>query len=332
MIVRLPIGISLALILSSVALAQDATLPIRDASTVREVPATPTEPRPVPGLPSAAPPASSASPEAAQLRQRVQAVEQRLASGSGAAIKPPPPVIEARAGVNEIIPIGVGALNRLRTNFSRPQIKTVSDAMVQAEGGVIYAASNTEDPITLFVHEYQRPEQALSLTLLPRSIPPIDIAVNLEGHEAIAIADVPEVAEKWEAGQPYVETLNDVMVALAGGTVPSGYGLETLKHPMHPLMPHCRFGQGVIVTPRQVLTGRNLLVLVSKVSNRSTWPIALDESQCMTDGVRAVAAWPRVSLASGQDTELFIVVQRPEEGRDQRHRPAVIGDGHDDVL
>lgn len=328
MIVRLPIAISLALILSSVALAQDATLPIKDASSVREVPAVP---KPVPGLPSTAPPPPAAAPEATLLRQRVDAVEARLANGGGAAIKPPPPVIEARPGVNEIIPIGVGALNRLRTNFSRPQIKTVSDAMVQAEGGVIYAASNTEDPITLFVHEHQRPDQAMSLTLLPRSLPPIDIAVNLAGYEAVTLPDVPEVAEKWEAGQPYVETLNDLLTSLASGTVPSGYGLETLKHPMHPLMPHCRFGQGVIVTPRQVLTGRNLLVLVSQVSNRSTWPISLDESQCMADGVRAVAAWPRVSLGSGQDTELFVVVQRPEEKRDQRHRPAVIGENHDDV-
>jgi len=162
---------------------------------------------------------------------------------------------------------------------------------------------------------------------LPRGIPPIDISVTLEGFEAVSLPVAAKTAEKWELDQPYVEAINEAMVMLAHGAVPDGYGLEVLKHPMHPLMPHCDFN-GAVVTPSQILTGSSLVVLVARVQNVRSWTIEIDESRCMADGVLAAAAWPRLVLSPGQETELYVVVQRPEEGSADRMRPKVIGGRH----
>lgn len=302
-------------------------LSVRPDGAVKEVPAD-RWPQ-LDGKAPAAPPVKVEKPAAAPANvAEAQALLRQVAQAHSAveaqAAKPPPPKIETKAGVNELINIGLGSLNRLRTNFVDPDIRTVSDAMIQAEGAVIYVSSNTTDAITLFVHEGGRPDQAMSLTLLPRGIAPIDIEVTLAGYEPVSLPVKREVAEKWEIGQPYVSTISEIMNTLANGQVPTGYGLERLTHPMHPLMPHCRFG-GAITTPSQALTGSNFVVLVARVNNPTAHTITLDESQCMQDGVRGVAAWPRLELYPGQETELYVVVERPAERIAGRERPPVIG-------
>jgi len=322
---------SALLITSLGAVAQDGLMPIRDDAKVRELPVAqwPDDPSQQP-KPTPTPPAveeDRSLKEAQELRAKIARKEAEVATQSAevfaSASKPPPSKIDAKAGINQIIPIGIGALNRIRTNFAHPELKTVSDAMIEAEGSVIYVASNTIDPINLFVHEAGRPDQALSLTLMPKRLPPIDISVSLEGYDAVEMPVAADVAKDWELSQPYVETITELMGALARGKVPAGYGLQTLKHPMHPLMPHCSF-DGAIATPSQVLTGSVFVVLVARVSNRGSRYLTLDESRCMTDGVRAVAAWPKRELGPGQETEVYIVVERPPAAIAGRERPSAL--------
>ena len=41
-------------------------------------------------------------------------------------------------GVNELIPVALGHLNRIVTPFESPQVRTTSDAQTQIKGNVVY--------------------------------------------------------------------------------------------------------------------------------------------------------------------------------------------------
>ena len=57
--------------------------------------------------------------------------------------------IQVAPGVNEIIPVAVGHLNRIVTPFDKPHVRTVSQATTQIEGNVLYVATPDEIPVAL---------------------------------------------------------------------------------------------------------------------------------------------------------------------------------------
>lgn len=261
------------------------------------------------------------------------------AADSGAAAtsacRPPPATVRVRPGVNEILPISLGQLNRLRTPFAQPTIKTSNDEHLTYErelGGLMFISATSPQPVGVYIYEEGAPDPAMSLTLLPcggaEQLPPVDITLTFEGApDDVAIARAPVAAQAiaWEQRSPYVDTIKALFRHLALGEVPAGYGLQALRRE-HPLMPACDL-QGLDIMPAQLLEGGAVLVLVARVHNRGGAAIAIDESACAAPGVLAVAAWPEVLLAPGQATELFIAVRRPEAEPGVTRRPSVLAGG-----
>lgn len=300
-------------------------MPVRNVGAVRDV---------TPGAAAAPAPAGTVRSPAEQMDPReLQAVIEAARADIGTTVMVAGPAVApatltAKSGVNEVIPIRLGAPNRIRTQFASPQVKHISEtADIQTEGSIVYVSTHSPEPINLFIVDAGRDDHALSLTLLPRNVPPADIAVSLEGWDAYVAARpaVPsETATEWEVEQPYVEAITSLMRHLARGEVPTGYSLGALKQGHHPLMPHCAL-PGIRVQPMQVVEGGQLLALVARAENASHGRVTIDESACLGPGVLAVAAWPSVDMPPRSETEIYIVLKRPLPGTTPRTRPTLLG-------
>jgi len=137
------------------------------------------------------------------------------------------------SGTNTLIPISRNQINRLVTPFENPHIQTVSNAEISTSGNVIYVTTQDEQPVTMFVTPEDDESVAISLTLLPQGIPPIQanlifaqsvpgVAPGGAAMPAMGGMAYSGTAKKWERSQPYMNTLRSLMRELALGGLPPG--------------------------------------------------------------------------------------------------------------
>lgn len=288
---------------------------------VRDVPA------PIQGTPVSAPatPGAVSSAEAEEQR-KLEALKIRAGVVQATVemdLKPPPSKLTIKRGVTEVVPMAINQLNRLRTPFPKPVIKTLGDAVdTSVEGNVVYVAASSPEKFALFVWNDGDPDQAIALMLLPRDVVPLDIELALDGYEpksrALDVSGEPELAE-----DSYVGHIKSLFRALAQGEVPAGYSLRPVSGGLES-MPDCLI-PGVQVIPAQLLEGQPYPAIVARAVNRSSEPATIDETACADEQVLAVAAWPRTELAPGEATELYIAVRPQAPRRAGQSRPSVLG-------
>lgn len=224
--------------------------------------------------------------------------------------------IKVKPGVNEVIPISTGHTSRILMPFDNPRIRTTSNAQFDVEGRSVYLTSNDAGrPITAFVTEADDPEVALSLTFVPKGMPPVEIELEIDGEGLPTAYRPSKKAKAWEASQPYVETLRELLREVAIGKTPQGYSLN--DRPVESqVYDGCR-QSGLLFdfSHGQVLEGHRLRVNVGVVENRSGQPIAFREPSCAGSEVRAVAAWPNPLLQPGEKSEVYVVrsIETPEQ-------------------
>lgn len=129
-------------------------------------------------------------------------------------------------GVNELIPVALGHLNRIVTPFESPQVRTTSDAQTQIKGNVVYVATDKESPVSLYITPPGQEAPALSVTLVPRRIPPREITLAIDGQQWPIKGVVNRKAATWETAQPYVDNLRDLLRRLALNELPQGYDIR----------------------------------------------------------------------------------------------------------
>ena len=253
------------------------------------------------------------------------------AAASVAAARPAPAPAEEIAdvatvavqpGVNLIIPVSAGHLNRIVTPFANPKARTTtSDLTTEVSGSVIYVSPPPDRPATLFVTDGDDESQALSLTLLPKAIAPREIHAKLTG--SAAATGPAKAAEKWEKAQPYQDTIKAVMRDLALGKVPSGYAMGE-GPPDNP--PVCR-QEGLAFAFAQQVLGHNLWVAVGVVENTTNATLEFYDESCMSERrAAAVAAWPDVMLPPGGRSEVYVVMRRDTNapGDSRPARPSLL--------
>lgn len=228
-------------------------------------------------------------------------------------------------GVNQIVPISRGHLNRLITPFNHPVIHTTSNAKISTQGNIIYVATNQGGPLTMYISPAGNNMIALSLTLLPRPMPPREVELNVVGNKYKYTYVTHEKAKRWETSRPYISTIKKVMRKLALGKVPPGYTLDYWQ----PGDPKIICAQpGIAVTQGQVLTGANITLLVGVARNLTNKRIEIMEPRCRQPHVLAVAAWPRASLAPGGKTAIYVAISKDRRGPVQtRERPSLLKGG-----
>lgn len=343
------IRMTLALVLATAvavpyAGAQNAARPPGARPPVVPASSTPTlHPIGVPGMTPAAPAAPAASPVASPdapdaADPPAAAPHARRLNRPQGMVAPPPAQATVQSGVNATMGIAFDYPNRIVTPFAHPEVKTNSTASITVEGSIVYVSTNADAPVSMFVHDRGRGDPAISLTLIPEPIPAVSTRINIRGFDndaadglggrADASPAAPasaELAHTFETSTSYVATLVAIMKELARGRVPDGYSFRTL-HGTSPLMPTCTM-PGLALQPAQLLGGSAFDVIVARATNATVSPVTVKEDGCVGDQVRAVAAWPDRIVRPGANTEIYIVLVRPDAGDDDARntRPTVIG-------
>lgn len=227
-------------------------------------------------------------------------------------------------GVNEIVPVAIGHLNRIVTPFGEPQVTTTSSATTEVRDNVVYVATDKEVPVTLFITQKDSEARALSLTLLPQRIPPRELFVELEGGSIMPGMVTNPKAEAWETSQPYVDTLRSVLRKVALGEMPQGYTLHKIET-QHPTPSCLQPGMHFSFSNGQMLVGHNLTVNVGVAENVSGQPVEIREASCGDWNVAAVAAWPQNVLAPGERTEIYVVTKQGQRKAPTTQRPSLLG-------
>ena len=202
-------------------------------------------------------------------------------------------------GVNELIPVALGHLNRIVTPFESPQVRTTSDAQTQIKGNVCICGHGTKNHRFHFTSlRLVREAPALSVTLVPRRIPPREITLAIDGQQWPIKGVVNRKAATWETAQPYVDSLRDLLRRLALNELPQGYDIrlagQTDTSPKC-FQPGLKFGfkQG------QIVTGHYFTVYVGLVESFADEPIEASEIACHAPDIVASAYWPRNILLPG---------------------------------
>ena len=245
-----------------------------------------------------------------------------------------PQTIQVAPGVNEIIPVAVGHLNRIVTPFDRPHVRTVSQATTQIEGNVLYVATPDETPVALYITPGETEDFALSLTLAPRKIPPREVRLTLDAVHYQKLTALQNAAglngqddksgNPSQSSQDYMADIKAVFRALALMRTPKGY---SLRNPTGSESIHCS-QPGLFTHTGQALEGRNRVLLVGVARNTGSVPLEIDERTCADAGgdVLAVAAWPKVMLEPGEATELYVALRQTRDN-DTTARPSLLDGG-----
>lgn len=242
-------------------------------------------------------------------------------------------------GRNTMIPISRGQINRIVTPFEFPVIQTVSAAEITTVDNVLYVTAHDGQPVTMFVTPEDDESLALSLTLLPQNIPPIQAnlifgqsvpgaagAEGVAGSGAIggmSGAGYSGQAKRWERSQPFMDTLRDIMRELAFGNLPRGYSFANLLSGDR--IPACHQpGVEYDFSNAQYILGHDFRIYISVAKNVSGSPLELDHGACTHPQRVATSVWPHEVLEPGQKSEVFLVTRIPQTKAQSSTRPSLI--------
>jgi conjugal transfer pilus assembly protein TraK len=243
------------------------------------------------------------------------AKQQAAASNAASATSIGPQHIAVKPGINELMPIAVGHLNRLVTPFEHPVVTTTSQATTSTKGKIVYVATADETPVTLYITPGDNQDIALSLTLIPKRIPAREIHLDLDKESY-------QLLNQWQRTdgtsrpssqqeQAYISQLKALFRDLGLQKTPAGYSLREPK-----LQEQIRCLQDRLqIKTGQVLEGQDRLILVGLAKNTGSEMLEFDERSCATtqQDVLAVSVWPNVVLKPQEATELYVVVRQAPE-------------------
>lgn len=229
------------------------------------------------------------------------------------------------SGVNEIVEVAVGHLNRIVTPFESPEVYTASQAKTKVVGNVVYVGTDKTASVGLYItHKGEGGAEAISLTLVPKRIPPRELRVQIQSFANGGDGR----ARRWEESHPYVETLRNLFRTIALGDRPAGYELREKPSKWVPPCDTPAWAQGLTFDfgKGQSAIGHHFEVAIGLVRNGSDRPIELDETWCAGHDIAAIAFWPRNLLEPGQSTEAY-VAKRIVPGARAPERRSLLGDG-----
>lgn len=230
-------------------------------------------------------------------------------------------VITLTPGVNQILSISRGHPNRIIAPFANPEVRTTtSDAEITTSGEIIYVATGSQNPVTVFISPKGNERVAASITLLPQSIPPQEIRFKMDvGDQVIKYAN--PTAEQWETRGSYVDTITEAFRSLALQDLPQGF---TMRTPKATDVLTCFAGKNVKFELGQVVEGHNMEIQIAVATNIGGQPVEIVGSQCAGYRTLAAAEWPHSVLEPGQKTEVFVAIQRLEDAEPEIRRPSLI--------
>lgn len=223
--------------------------------------------------------------------------------------------VQVKPGINELMPIAVGHLNRLVTPFEHPVVTTTSQATTSTKGKIVYVAAADETPVTLYITPGDNQDIALSLTLIPKRIPAREIHLSLDkdSYKLLSKLQSPSTSSGKisDQEQAYIAQIKKLFRDLGLQKTPPGFSLRDPSKSEHIQCLQDR----VQIKTGQVLEGHDILILVGLARNTGMEPLEFDERSCATtkDEVLAIASWPKVVLGQNESTELYVAVRHTPE-------------------
>lgn len=261
-------------------------------------------------------PAQSSGPPPAPVTQNSGGADESIV------LHEPVQKLQVQPGVNEIVKVATDHLNRIETPFANPEVMTVSsNASTQIKSNVVYVAPTGSQAVTMFINEKGDESASISLTLVPRRIPPRAFQVTFLSGQTYS--DHSE-AERWETSSPYQDSITKLLRKIAQKKIPPGYSMGNSSNIDAPF---CR-QEGLVFDFKQKIMGRNFWVAIGTMTNRSGHRVEFNEDSCMYEQrVAAVAAWPAIILDPGEVVEIYTVIRHVADTDEAApERPSLISE------
>lgn len=230
-------------------------------------------------------------------------------------------------GPNNIFPVALNYVNRIVTPFSSVGVSTSAGQGIEVRQNVVYVTPQSEAPITMFLTQHGDESVAVSVTLVPRLIPPVQIELRLpdEIRPVSLVQPHHDAAPAWRPGRSYLDGIRDLLREVAMDQMPSGYDLKPAGQKGLRLPVCAAPGFAVEFRRGQYLLGDPFEVFVGLVVNRSGAAAEFTESWCEGPGVVAVALSPAPMLLPGGTAEIYVVRREPPPEPEVTPRPSLLG-------
>jgi conjugal transfer pilus assembly protein TraK len=221
-------------------------------------------------------------------------------------------VVRSVAGVNDIVPVSRNFPNRIATPFLDPVWVDQGTANIEKLHGSVFVIPKSDRAIQLFLTEANDPNApVVQMTLLPRAIPGQTIILQIEGQDSqIAARRAAQQQQPTRDAQMPDEYTNQLLFLLrevARGRPPAGYTEELLSVPVATLP------GDVQVLPDRRYSGTTYDIFRYRIRNAGAKQVTLQEQSFFAKGVRAVAFFPLLQLAAGQETVVHIIASKDGE-------------------
>jgi hypothetical protein len=216
-----------------------------------------------------------------------------------------PLVLHVQPGVNHVVRVSAGVLNRIATPFQDALVADASDARISTSAGSVYVLPQSLQPIGIYITDRAAPETlTVALTLVPKTaIPGQNIVVQFEGREhPTAPAGIPPVGQS----APYTEEILSLLRDAVLGSPLQGYTESRVDVGVAEIGP-------VRAAPDRRWSGRDLELYRYRLTlpAHHAQPVELAEAGFYRAGVRAVALFPEAALAPGGTGFAYVLVGRP---------------------
>ncbi|MBV7542103.1 type-F conjugative transfer system secretin TraK [Acidovorax sp. sic0104] len=220
-----------------------------------------------------------------------------------------PFVLHTRNGVNEIVRLSGRLLNRIATPFKSPMVIDTSASDYKVVGSDIYYTPAGDKPIGLFIADEANTQQTISLTIIPaQDIPGQNLIVKLEDLRTVQnLAAAPSDAEAEilaPRASDYTGFVRTLMTQAVRGRI-TGFSPVPLEGGV------ARMGT-LEVEPEVSFAGSVVDVYRYKLLNAGKERIDLLETAFYRKGVKAVSFFPRISLAPGEHSYVFLLADKPK--------------------
>lgn len=199
---------------------------------------------------------------------------------------------------NEIVYISSEFANRIATPFAAPKMIDKSEVDVEYVGQNIFVTAKSMKPVGVFVTGANPNDPVVSLTLVPKNMPPQTINLQLDTPAPAHVAG--DERNEAPASNAYTDRIKFLMRQVALGKAPEGFSVGKLPRSA------ARMGD-VVVFPETRFSGPSFDIYRYRIETTTPNPIELDEGAFYTEGVRAVAFYPTAVVGKGESTSVLVI-------------------------
>ena len=223
----------------------------------------------------------------------------------GTPASPDPLVINVTPGVTEVVPVSNRMPNRIATPFKNPKVVDASSAQIQTIGNNVFVVPKDDTPFGIFITDETPGKPVAALTLVPKAVVSQNILLQLD--RAARQWQTPFPQERTQSGgESHDELLISILRSAALGKIPAGFVQAKINVPRIAIGP-------VVANPDLRWSSVEMEIYRYGMKNEGDQPIELSEPSFYEKGVLAVGFFPKVRLAPGEETSVFIVATSARE-------------------